>query len=413
MGNSVFAVTVMAGFFPIFFKSYWSQDVAASLTTARLGYAVSFSSLFVALVAPFLGAWSDGRGNKRLLTVGFGSLGFVCTGALSLIGAGGWVWAIIAYCGGILGFYLANVFYDSLLVGLVPPDKRDWVSSLGYSFGYLSGGLMFAVSVWMTLAPGTFGLSGATEAVKASFWLASAAWAVGTWVCFRLVPEPKVPNQDKPKFKETWAALKQTYQTVRQHQAAWTFLLAYWLYIDVVSTLVVMAVDYGLSLGFQSKDLILALLMVQWIGFPAALGASILGQKIQTKNAILLCLAVYGFVCVWATLLEKKWEFFVLAGLIGLTQGGVQALSRSYYANLIPPDQAGEFFGFYNMLGKFATILGPLLVGTVGLLTHQFLGDSGLGIPHLASRLGFGSLLFPLALGSWIFFKMSRSPQAR
>jgi len=405
MGNSVFAVTVMAGFFPIFFKSYWSGDAAASLSTARLGYAVSFASLFVALAAPLLGTFSDNKSNKRFFLALFASFGFLCTASLSLIGAGGWVWAILAYCGAISGFYLANIFYDSLLVNLVGPTKRAWVSGLGYAFGYLSGGLVFAINVWMTLSPQTFGLFDITTAVKVSFLFAALFWALGTWVCFSGVPEKSDNKPRQDNLKATWKTLKSTFQTVKQHRPAWTFLLSYWLYIDVVNTLVVMAVDYGMSLGFESKDLILALLMVQWIGFPAALGVAKLGEKFSVKKALLLCLAVYGFVCIWATLLEQKWEFFLLAGLIGLTQGGIQALSRSYYANLIPENQAGEFFGFYNMLGKFATILGPLLVATVGLVAHALFGEQGLGIAHLDSRLGFGSLLVPLCIGAWVFIK--------
>ena len=406
MGNSVFSTTVMAGFFPIFFKSFWSQGVDPTLSTARLGITVSVASLIVALCAPFLGALSDQGGNKRWFLLAFASLGFCFTGLLPLIPAGGWPLAVLAYSGAIFGFYGANLFYDALLPGLAPEDQRDWVSSLGYAFGYLSGGLVFALNLAMVKAPGFFGLEGAQQGVQLSFLTSSVAWALGALLCFFWVPEPKVPPV-KALWTQTWIELASTYQDLKTYRTAWTFLVAYWLYIDVVDTLVVMAVDYGLSLGFESGDLILALLMVQLIGFPSALVIAKGGALLGVRRMIYLCLAVYAGVCLWAVGLSVRWEFFLMAGLIGLVQGGVQALSRSYFAGLIPKERAGEFFGFYNMLGKFATILGPALIGGVGLGVTLWGGGTD---PHLATRMGFASLLLPLGLGTWLFYRARPNP---
>ncbi|MDT8447486.1 MAG: MFS transporter [bacterium] len=404
MGNSVFSTTVMAGFFPLFFKSYWSQGTDAAMSTARLGLGVSLASLMVALAAPVLGSLSDAAGLKRPLLLSFALFGALMTALLAFIPAGGWAWAVLAYGAAVLGFYGGNVFYDALLPGLAPSGQRDGISGLGYAMGYLSGGLVFGLNVAMVQWPSSFGFSGTAEAVQASFLVAAACWAAAAWICYRLVPEPPARTGGPWAFKQSWAELARLWAELRCHRPVWMFLIAYWLYIDVVDTLVVMAVDYGMSLGFESGDLIKALLMVQLIGFPSAILVSKAGQKWGVRRAIFVCLAVYAFVCLWAVGLKEQWEFFLLAGLIGLVQGGVQALSRSYYADLIPAEKAGEFFGFYNMLGKFATILGPAMIALVGLSARALLPE-GVGGAHLASRIGFASLLLPLLAGAYIFYR--------
>lgn len=402
MGNSVFAVTVMSGFFPLFFKSYWSQGADAAVSTARLGLGVSLASLLVALAAPFLGTYSDAAGLKKRFLLGFAALGAGQTALLALIPAGGWGWAILAYGLAILGFYGGNIFYDALLPALAPKGQRERLSGLGYAMGYLISGLVFAFNVWMVQQPEVFGLSGKAPAVQLSFLITALCWGLSALVLYRYVPEPRPRAPKDQSIKQTWAELRRLFGELRQYRVVWVFLVAYWFYIDVVDTLVVMAVDYGMSLGFESGDLILALLMVQFIGFPSALALSWVGARYSVRGTIFFCLAVYGFVCLWATGLEHKWEFFVMAGLIGLVQGGVQALSRSYFADLIPAERSGEFFGFYNMLGKFATILGPALIGLVGLAARAWVQDpSG----QLASRIGFGSLLVPLLIGAWLFYR--------
>ncbi|OGG96730.1 MAG: hypothetical protein A2508_05835 [Candidatus Lambdaproteobacteria bacterium RIFOXYD12_FULL_49_8] len=403
MGNSAFSTTVMAGFFPIFFKSYWSAGVEVTTTTARLGFGVSLAAILVALFAPLLGAYSDRQGGKKRFLFGFATLGFILCAFLALIPQGGWLWAIAAYSLAVFGFYGANIFYDSLLNAVAAPEKRDWVSSLGYSFGYLSGGLIFAINVAMTLKPEAFGLSGPAQAVQASFLMVALWWGLASLITLKWVKEPAPSGGG---FKDSWADLKSTFNHLKSLKPVWMFLLAYWFYIDAVDTLVVMSVDYGMSLGFKPDDLIGALLMVQFIGFPAALVIAKLGERFGVLKAIFGCLLVYAAVCLWAVGLQTKWEFYVMAGMIGLVQGGIQALSRSYYARLIPPGQAGEFFGFYNMLGKFATILGPALIALVGLSARILLSDlEPAQAENIASRIGFGSLLILLLIGGGLLYK--------
>ena len=367
-GNSAFATTVMAGFFPVFFKQYWSTGVDASVSTAKLGVANSLASVIVALLSPLLGAIADRGGHKKRLLATFSVLGVVMTGGLFRVAQGDWASAVALYVAATVGFSGGIVFYDSLLVGVAPPAKRDRVSALGYALGYLGGGLLFGINVWMTLSPATFGLADAAEAVRVSFLMVAAWWALGCVPLLRWVPEPPGDASTVPQaVRDGVRQLVATLRRLRSLPDVWGFLIAYWLYIDGVDTIVRMAVDYGLSLGFESKNLIAALLITQLVGFPAALGWGALGARIGTRNGILICVAVYLGVTVFGYTMDSVAEFYALAAIVGLVQGGVQALSRAFYSRLIPPDEAAEFFGLYNMLGKLAAVMGPAIRAAVSV----------------------------------------------
>jgi UMF1 family MFS transporter len=369
--NSAFATTVIAGFFPIFFKEYWSAGVPATESTFRLGVANSLSSLLVLAMAPVLGAIADQGTYKKRLLLFFAAVGIVFTASLATIGEGRWSLAVAAYVLAAIGFAGANVFYDALIVNVAPPARYEWASSLGFGLGYLGGGLLFAGCVIMTLQPALFGLESAQQAVKLSFLVTALWWALFTIPLARNVSE-RTRRTDvgwAEAVPAGWLQLRSTLGRVRQYRQVVTFLVAYWLYIDALDTIVRMAVDYGLALGFDSRDLITALLIVQFVGFPAALAFGFLGQRIGPKRGILIGLGMYGLITIWAFFMDQTWEFYGMAIAIGLVQGGVQALSRSLYARLIPRRASAEFFGFYNLLGKFAAVLGPVLVGWVAVLT--------------------------------------------
>jgi UMF1 family MFS transporter len=229
---------------------------------------------------------------------------------------------------------------------------------------------------------------------------------------FWLPPEPSArnPNRFGRAIREGFRQLRGTLQKIRRLKMLFLFLAAYWCYIDGVDTVIRMAVDYGMSLGFESNDLIKALLMVQFIGFPAALAFGRLGQRWGVRKSIFLAIGVYMFVTVWAIMMTEKQEFYILAGMIGLVQGGIQALSRSYYSRLIPKDQAAEYFGFYNMLGRFAAIIGPGLMGGVGLLVRRILMPSDptaaqmLLVGRIAARWSIASILVLFILGGTLFY---------
>jgi UMF1 family MFS transporter len=411
--NSAFATTVMAGFFPIFFKQYWSYGADVNVSTAQLGFGNSIASLFVAILAPVLGAIADKGSAKKKFLIFFAYLGALMTVSLFLVERGAWGWAIFIYVMGIIGFSGANTFYDSLLPSVASEDKIDYVSGFGYGMGYLGGGLLFLINVLMTLMPERFGLADSGEAVRYSFVCVAIWWGFFTIFTILWVPEEKKTASQGGGGNVIADGFWQfigTFKKIRHLKTVFLFLLAYWFYIDGVDTIIRMAVDYGMSLGFDSNDLIIALLIVQFVGFPSALAFGKLGQRWGARKAIYLAIGVYMFVTVWGAMMTQKQEFYVLAIMIGLVQGGIQALSRSYYSRLIPKEQAGEYYGFYNMLGKFAAIIGPALMGVVGLIVRRMLmppeptPDQIVHIGQLASRWSIASILILFVVGVILFY---------
>lgn len=369
--NSAFATTVMVVFFPVFFKQYWSTGVSATESTFWLGMANGGASFLLAVMAPLLGAAGDRGGSRLKFLFGFTVLGVVATAGLALVGQGQWQWAAVLFVLASMGFWGGIIFYDSLLLDVAPRQRLDTVSGLGYSIGYLGGGILLAINVLMTLKPGMFGLEDASAAVKASFVTVAIWWALFSIPIFSFVRER---GADRPRpagggLKASFVELGKTIREVRRYRAVVFFLLAYWLYIDGVNTIQKMSVDYGLAIGLPTSGLIQAILLVQFIGFPAALVFGWIGQRISPVIGIFVCIAVYAAVTFYATALDSAAEFFAMAIVIGCVQGGIQSLSRSYYGRLVPADKAGEFYGFYNMMGKFAAVLGPLLMGVTALLT--------------------------------------------
>jgi UMF1 family MFS transporter len=389
-GNSAFATTVVAGLFPIFFEQYWANNLDSGTRTFWLGVASSASSLAVVILAPLLGSVADRGGLKKRFLAVFTALGVLSTAAFYWVGQGEWMIATVLFTLGSIGFQAGTSFYDSLIVNVSRDDEMDHVSSLGYGLGYLGGGALFALNVLMVLKPQTFGIADAAAATKLSFMLVAIWWAVFSIPLFRSVPEQRIGHGSLfADLRAGFGQLAATIGELRKLRPVWMFLFAYWLYIDGVDTIVRMAVDYGLTLGFPSSSLITALLMVQFIGFPAAIAFGFIAGKIGTKRALYLSLSVYIGVTTYAYLMQTVTQFYIMAAAIGLVQGGVQALSRSYYARLIPAEKSGEFFGFYNMLGKFAAVLGPIAVGVTKLVT----GDARLSILILVLFFIVGMIL--------------------
>ena len=389
--NSAFATTVMAGFFPIYFEKYWSNPNNINDSTFYLGLSNSAGSLIVAALAPFLGAIADSGSAKKKFLFLFAFLGILMTGGLWMVGQGQWQLAALLYMVGSIGFAGGNVFYDSLLPSVSEKKKVDFVSSLGYSLGYIGGGILFLVNVLMYQYPQWFGIPDGTVAVKLSFLSVAVWWAIFSIPIFIYVPEPS--SEPTIKFGEAitqgWLQLKRTFKEIKQMKIIGTFLLSYWLYMDGVDTIIRMAVKVGSSMGFEAGDMIIALLMVQFIGFPAALIFNWFASKIGPKNAVLIAIIFYTVGTCFAYFMTTRLHFFLLAGMIGLFQGGIQALSRSLFSRLVPEGKEGEFFGFYNMLGKFAAVIGPILLGTVTLVT----GDVRIGLLSIVALFIAGGLI--------------------
>jgi len=389
--NSAFATTVMAGFFPVFFKAYWANPDNPQQSTFYLGLANSIASIIVAAIAPVLGAIADKSSSKKKFLLAFAFLGIIMTGGLRFIQIGLWQLAIVFYVSATVGFSGANIFYDSLLPGVASERKVDFVSSLGYSLGYIGGGLHFAVNVFMYLDPAFCGIADSSTAIRIAFLTVAVWWAVFSVPVFLFVREPLL--QESREIRSAVRAgllqLKATLKDIRHLKVVGMYLLAYWFYIDGVDTIIRMAVDYGASLGFDSSSLIVALLIVQFVAFPSALLYNIFGVSIGVKRAIFVAIVAYGCLAILGAFMQEVWQFYVLAILVGLFQGGIQALSRSFYTRLIPEKKTAEFFGFFNMLGKFAAVLGPALMGTIRLLS----GSARIGIISILALFLAGGIL--------------------
>ena len=337
--NSAFFTTVLAGFFPVFFQKFWSVGVDPTVSTSRLGFANGIAGLLLAILAPVLGAMADRAGGRKRQLVGWTLLGVAGTAALGFVGEGEWWWAAVFFMVAAIGANAANIFYDALLLDVSEPQDYDRVSAFGYSLGYLGGGLLFAFNVLMTLKPHWFGLADAAEAVRVSF-ISVAVW----WFVFML-PAARYVRERPPKdpavglwisISEGLRGLRTTLSHIRQYREVSLFLLAYWLYIDGVHTIYTMAVDYGVALGLPSSSLLAALLLTQFVAFPSALALGWLGNRIGPKRGILICISVYLAATIYALFLDTVTEFFALAVVIGLVQGGVQSLSRSFFGRLVP-----------------------------------------------------------------------------
>jgi MFS transporter, UMF1 family len=399
--NSAFATTVLAGFFPIFFKQYWSEGVDAAISSARLGFANSAAGLFIALCAPVLGAVADRGTFKKNFLGGFTCLGVITTALLFWVGEGHWGQALLFFSLANIGFSGGIIFYDALITDVASPEEMHTVSTRGYAFGYLGGGLLFALNAYMTQSPQTFGLADGAEAVQFSFISVAVWWTLFAIPLFLWVRESGGAFAESG-LRMVGAGLRQlrdTVQDIRHYKTVVLFLIAYWFYIDGVGTVIRMAVDYGLSIGLDSGTLLIALLITQVVGFPSALIFGFLANRIGAKSAIFVSILIYFFICIGGAFIHSTAEFYLLGGLVGIAQGGIQALSRSFYALLIPVDKSAEYFGFYNMLGKFAAVLGPAIMGGVGLLAYE-MGYSS----RIASRLSISSIAILFAVGGTLLY---------
>ncbi|UCG72487.1 MAG: MFS transporter [Chromatiales bacterium] len=398
--NSAFALSVMTSFVPVLLAGFWNDGAESAVTTFRLGVANGLASLVVAVSAPAIGALADRAGRRKRGVLIFTALGIVMSGAMYLVAQGEWGWGLACYVLASIGFAAGNSLYDSLLVDIASPNLYDRVSAYGFGLGYLGSALLFTLNVMMVGSPERFGFADQAEAVRMTFLMVAAWWAVFTLPLALWVHEPAGPPIQRGAIRAAFAELIGTLRSVRAQRNLWLFLLAYWLYIDGVYTIIKMAVDFGLSQGLVMQDLITAILVTNFIGFPAAIVFGYLGERFGARRGIYLALGVYVITTMAAVFIDTSAEFYALAVTIGLVQGGVQSLSRSLFARLVPEGKTGEYFGFYNMLGKFASILGPVLAGVVALITGS-------------QRVGILSILILLVLGLWLLRQVDLPDGAR
>jgi UMF1 family MFS transporter len=371
-GNSAFALSVLAVLFPLFLGSFWSSGDAGVTVTSRLTWATAIASVIVSLIAPVIGAVADSGGvRKRSLAV-FALLGAISTAALSVVDEGEWRWALGIYVFASVGYYSANVFYDSLIVDVCKPRYYSLVSSLGHALGYFGGALLLSLHVWMMYTPQAFGFEDTNEVVRFAFISVGIWWVIFMTPLLFTVHESKSARAGAGgTVRAAYRSLKATFLKICSYRNVYLFLAAYWFFIGGLFTVIFMAVNFGQRLGFSAQDLVTALLITNFVGFPATIAYGYLGHYFGPKNAIYLGLCVYIVIVSWAAFLKDVSQFYVMSVIIGMVQGGVQGMSRSLFASLIPAEHSGEFFGFYNMVTKFSHILGPVLVGIVAFVSDE------------------------------------------
>jgi MFS transporter, UMF1 family len=370
--NSAFALSVMAVLFPLFLGSYWSAGESGAVVTQRLAWVTSAASAVVLVLAPVFGTIADAGGYRKRFLLVLALCGAAGTAALGVTPQAWWLGALALYLFGSVGYYCSTVFYDSLLVDVVAPRYYSFVSSLGFAIGYLGGATLLAAHVVMLMRPADFGFPDSSSVIRFAFITVGAWWALFTVPLVFLVQERAGPERVATDVvKVAYRQLRSTVRHIGNYRRVVLFLVSYWSYIAGVFTVIFMAVNYGQRLGFNQKDLVMALMITNFAGFPATLLYGAVGHRFGPKSGIYVALAVYIAVASWAVFMREVWQFYVMALIIGCVQGGVQSLSRSLYAELIPVERSGEFFGFYGMVTKFAHVVGPALVGIAAALSDR------------------------------------------
>ncbi len=389
--NSAYSIIVVTAIFPVFFKAAATEaGIAASTSTAYLGYANSFATLIVSLLAPILGTIADFRGFKKKFFIFFMSLGVIFTIVLGLIPSDQWLILLLCFVLTSVGFAGANIFYDAFIVDVTTEKRMNRISANGYAFGYIGSCIPFIIALGIIILAQQEILSlPVTVASQLGFAITGLWWGLFTIPMLKHVKQvyyvERVPNPVSTSFKRLFKTMK----NIKAYRAVFLFLIAYFFYIDGVHTIIKMSTAYGLDLGIGATTLLIVLFFTQVVAAPAAIAFGKLGEKFTEKRMIFVGIIMYTFICTYAYFMKTALDFWILALVVGCVQGGIQALSRSYFAKLIPKESSNEFFGFYNIFGKFAAIAGPLLVG----VTAQVTGNTNSGVFSLVILFIIGGAL--------------------
>lgn len=392
--SSAFNTSVMAAILPIYYHKVAAADIDENLRTAYWGYTQTIALVSIVLLAPLLGAAADYAGRKKNYLASFVALGLVGTSLLAVVGEGDWVLASAIFVLASIGLGGAEVFYESLLPHITNRCEIDRVSAAGYALGYVGGGLLLAVHLAWISNPDTFGFQDSRQASRAAFLTVAVWWALFTIPLLRVVPEPAsdlLETNEVSRRPLTVGLMRvaKTFGDLQHHRELFLFLLAFWCYNDGINTIIKMSTIYGTEIGIGQDDLVGALLLVQFLGIPATFSFGYLAQLLGPKRCLYFSLIVYSNISVLGFFMTEAWHFWVLACGVAMVQGGSQALSRSLYASMIPRGRSAEFFGFYNVSGKFGNILGPLVFG----LVSQLSGNSRMSILALVGFFLGGMLL--------------------
>src|SRR5262245_36188563 len=366
--NSAFQTTIIAAIFPIYFQKVAAAGLPAPVATSRFAWGTTWSILIVAIVAPLLGSVADRAPVKKTLLAVFLAIGAAATGAMFFISRGEWLFALTLFVVGNVGVAASIVFYESLLPHIAPLDQLDRVSTAGYAIGYVGGGVLLAINIVMMARPEWFWLPDRDTAVRASLASVAVWWVVFSIPLFRDVPEPVTvagASGGAPALTGAIGQLTQTFRGLRRYKQAFLLLLAFLLYNDGIQTIIRMATIYGTEIGLDDNAMIGALLVTQFIGIPFAFLFGMLAGRIGAKTAVFAGLVVYSIITVLGYFMRTSSQFFALAVMVGMVQGGTQALSRSLFASMIPKEKSSEFFAFFGVFERYAGVLGPAVFAWV------------------------------------------------
>jgi UMF1 family MFS transporter len=368
--NSAFWTTVIVAVFPPFFSEYAAAGLPPDVITPRFAWATTLAVTIVALMAPVLGAIADHRPVKKTMLAVFMLIGVTATLLMVTIGQGDWLWALTLFVISNIGVAATLVFYDSLLPHIAAPDELDRVSTAGFAIGFIGGGVLLVINLAWILQPATFGLSDTVAALKLSLASVGVWWLVFSWPLLRRVREPEIRGTDftglsiAAHVRSGIVAAWHTLEELSRSRNAFLMLVAFLLYNDGIQTIIRMSSIYGIEIGIDRNAQIAAFIIVQFVGVPCAFAFGAVADRIGAKTSLYFALAVYVCISVLGYFLTATWQFFALAFLVGLVQGGSQALSRSLFARMIPKHKSSEYFGFFAVFEKFAGIAGPAVFAT-------------------------------------------------
>ncbi|WP_019155751.1 MFS transporter [Robertmurraya massiliosenegalensis] len=389
--NSAYTIVIVTAIMPLYFKSVATEaGISASTSTAYWGYANSIATLIVSILAPILGTIADFKGFKKRFFVFFTALGVVFTLLLAIVPSDQWLLLLIFFVITSVGFAGANIFYDAFLVDVTTEERMNKISAHGYAIGYIGSTIPFIISIAIILlAQESIIPLSVTVASQIAFVITGLWWGLFTIPMLKNVEQKyyveRVPNPVKASFKKLFETIK----NIKMYRPLFLFLLAYFFYIDGVHTIIKMSTAYGSDLGIGSSTLLIVLFVTQVIAAPFTVIFGKLGTKYGDKKLIMFGILIYIFICCYAFFLDSALDFWILALLVGTAQGGIQSLSRSYFAKLVPKESSNEFFGFYSIFGKFAAVAGPVLLG----LTAQITGNTSFGVFSLVILFIIGALI--------------------
>lgn len=399
--NSAYSLMITTSIFPLYFKAATNQaGIDGATSTAYWGFANSLATLLISICAPILGTIADYQGFKKRFFTFFFSLGIVFTMMLAVVPNNQWAFLLICYIFTVFGFAGANIFYDAFLVDITSEDRMNRISARGYAMGYIGSTIPFMISIALIILSQQNAIPiSVTTASQTAFVITALWWGLFTIPMIKNVQQVYYIEQVPKPVSNSFKRIIETIKQIKSYRTLFMFLLAYFFYIDGVDTVITMSTTYGSDLGISSTNLLIILFTTQVVAAPFSVLYGKLAETFKGKTMLFVGIFVYIIICTYAYFLKTTLDFWILAMMVASSQGGIQALSRAYFARLVPKKSANEFFGFYNIFSKFAAILGPSLVGITAYLTKS-------------TNSGVFSLIILFIIGGLILLRVPETTQS-